>query len=482
MGRYSGQLLEKQDYYAKKGIEQGAKSLPAASSQSLDSHETQLLADAQRLAANEGSDYEKKFAAKLKTLAEINDAVSQTSVNCDTLLDDRPLSETVSHAQEQQRAVLVKLRENQLQREAELKAYRSLNAITEKAVYPESPWLPYLVLVPIVLLETVGNAFFYANEQGLLGGAFVAFVVSVVNLAIAFGLGAAFRYKNLASGAHKAAGWGAILLAIALAVYFNAIFSAYRSEYQLLTDQTSLGESADAFKRAMGAAGYVFFGRLPASDLMSFVMFFVGLVLSVIAFRKGYGCDDRYPGHGWRDRLYTEATKKYETELEIVRLKVLGEVQRRVTDLAGAKNQLMQTKARLEQIKNASMVDVSTLQASLNQLQRDFALVLDTYRQKNVSVRPIQPPDYFAETPDIVSRYEPDDSDLLRRLEEAVQEAENNKQKYLTRLNETLRDLENQGRDLQGAGFNQFLDDLTAQAQKNIESRNLTMPVFRQAA
>lgn len=482
MSRYSGKLLEKQDQYAKKGIEQGAKSLPAASAQSLDTYETQLQAEAQRLAASEHADYLKKHGSKLKTIAEINDALSQTSVNCETLLDDRPLSETVSHAQEQQRAVLVKLREDQLQREAELKAYRSLNAITERAVYPENLWLPYLWLVPIVFIETVGNAFFYANEQGLLGGAFVAFVVSVVNLAIAFGLGATFRYKNMAAGSHKLLGLGAMFLAVIIAIYFNAIFSAYRSEYQLIVDQASLEESGAAFKRAMTAAGYIFVGRLPSRDLMSFVMFFIGLVLSVVAFRKGYACDDRYPGHGKRDRLYAEATKKYDAELEIVRLKVLGEIQRRVTEMAAVKGQLMQTKARLDQVKNAAEMEASTLRSTLAQLQRDFALVLNTYRQKNVSVRPIKAPEYFSETPDVIAQYEVDDAELLGRIDGAAQNAELNKDRYLSSLNERLRDLENEGRDLQGASFNRYLADITTQAQQNIEAKNFIMPTFKQAA
>jgi hypothetical protein len=483
MSGYSGQLLSKQDHYAKKGIEQAAKSLPPTSAANLDSLETQLLADAQRLALSDHADYARKQATKAKALGDINDALSQAGVACETLLDDQPLAETISHAQAQQRPVLVKLREDQLIREAELKAFRDLNGITEKASYPDNLLIPYLILLPIVLAETIANAFFYENAQGLLGGAFVALVVSIVNLAFAFLLGNGWRYKNLASTGHKIAGWACGVGAVLVAIYFNAIFSAYRSEYQLLVDPTDVVASGAAFKRAMGIAGYVFVGRLPSSDLMSFILFFVGLVLSVIAFRKGYTCDDRYPGHGKRDRLFVEATRRYETELEVVRLKLLGDVQRRVTGMASAKTQLLQMKARLDQVKNSLPVDVSSLQASLVQLQRDFALVLNTYRQKNVSVRPIPAPAYFAETPDVIGQYQHEDgSELMARIEAAGLELETLKSSYLSRLNDSMRDLENQGRELQGPGFAAFQAEVTKEAQKNIDARILTMPTSPRVA
>ncbi|MEM5330368.1 hypothetical protein VSR34_27730 [Paraburkholderia sp. JHI2823] len=474
---YAGQLLSKQEHYAKKGIEQGGKSLPPASSQSLDGHETQLQAEAQRFAASDHADFIKKQAGKTKSLGEVNDALSHTSVQCDTLLGDRPLSETVSHTREQQRPVLVKLREDQLMREAELKAFRALNKITEKASYPDSPWLPYFWLVPVILAETIGNAVFYENAQGLLGGAIVAFAVSFVNLAIAFVLGIAFRYKNLSVPGWKAAGWGALVLAIVVAIYFNAIFSAYRSEYQLLVDPSDFAEGGAAFKRAMSVAGYVFIGHLPSSDFMSFILFFIGLVLSLIAFYKGYTSDDRYPGYSKRDRLFTEATKRYDGAMEVVRLKVSGEIQRRLTGMAAAKTQLLQLKARLDQIKNSVPVDVAALKASLTQLQRDFALVLNTYRQKNVSVRPVKAPDYFAQTPDLIGQYAHEDgSELLSHVDVAERQLDRYRDLYLSQLNDGMRDLENEGRVQQGSALTDFATDITKEAQRNIDASKLTMP------
>ncbi|KND57466.1 hypothetical protein BVER_05823c [Candidatus Burkholderia verschuerenii] len=474
----SGQLVSRQDYYAKKGIEQGAKSLPPTSAQSLDSYETQLQADAQRIVAGGHAEFSKKQASKIKALAEVESVLSQTSVDCDTLLHDRPLTETVSHTREQQRPVLIRLREDQLQREAELKAYRALNHISEKASYPENLMLPFLWLVPFILGETICNAVLYENAQGLLGGAFVAFLVSIVNLSIAFCMGMAFRYKNLSAGVCKVAGWNALLVAVFVAIYFNAIFSAYRSEYQLLVDPSDLVEAGAAFKRAMSVAGYVFIGRLPSNDLMSFVLFFLGLVLSAIAFWKGYSCDDRHPGHGKRDRLFTEASRKFDSELDVVKLKVVGEIQRRVTGMAAAKNQLLSTKARLDQIRSGIRSDVATLKVLLTELQRDFTLVLNVYRQKNVSVRPIPAPEYFAETPDLICQYAHEDgSALIAQVEAAEQQQEMSKSLYLSQLNDGMRDLENEGRIQQGVALAEFVAEVTREAQKNIDARHRTMPL-----
>lgn len=482
MAGYSAQLLLKQESYAKKGLEQGAKSLPAGAATSLDVNETQLQADAQRFAAQDHSDYTAKQSAKIKALGEIVDGLSRTAADCESLLDDRPLSEIVSHTREEHRASLVKLREDQLQREAELKAFRALNGITENATYPKNMLEPYLLLAPLLAIETVANAYFYENSQGLLGGAVVAFMVSLVNLIVAFALGGSFRYKNLAPILTKIGGWASVGAAIVLAIYFNAIFSAYRSEYQLLADVGDVSESAAAFGRALGAAGLIFVGKFPASDLMSFVLFFVGLLMSFLAFRKGYGCDDQYPGHGKRSRLYDEANLKYEGELKIVRTVVQMDVQRRLTGMAAAKTQIMQLKPRLEQLKNSTRQELNALQLAMAQLQRDFALVLNTYRQNNVSVRPIPAPAYFAETPDIVSQYSTETgANFISSVEESEQELDRTKERYVARLNDGMRDLENEGRALQGTGFNPFLNEVTQEAQRNIESRNFTMPTLKQA-
>ncbi len=72
-----------------------------ASAQSLHTYETQLQSDTLRFAASDYADYIKKQVSKIKALGEVNDALSHTSLNCETLLNDRPLAETVSHTREQ---------------------------------------------------------------------------------------------------------------------------------------------------------------------------------------------------------------------------------------------------------------------------------------------------------------------------------------------------------------------------------------------
>ncbi|MDR5757793.1 hypothetical protein [Caballeronia sp. LZ035] len=475
---YSGQLLSKQEYYARKGIEQGSKSLPSGLSQTLDSYETQLQAEAQRLVASDRGDFTSRQATRIESLGNINDALSRTPAQCEALLDDSPLSVTVSHTREQQRPVLVRLREDQLMREAELKAFRALNNITKGASYPESPLLPYLWLLPAILGETVINAFFYENAQGLLGGAVVAFTVSFVNLAIAFGLGVVFRDKNLSAPHKRVMGWAALVVASVVAIYFNAIFSAYRSGYQLLTDPTDIVEASVAFTRAMTVAGEVFIGQLPSNDFMSFILFFIGLLLSLLAFRKGYTSDDRYPGHSAHDRLFMQATRQYDDAMDRVRLKVAEEIQRRLNGMASAKAPLDQGGPRLDQLRNSLSVDINALKESLTQLQRDFTLVLDTYRQQNVSVRPVPPPDYFARTPDLIAPYlTVDVSEFHADLDRVEQRLNTHRSTYLSQLNEAMRDLDNEGRAQQGPAMTEFAADITHEAQRNIDASKLTMPV-----
>ncbi|WP_151070221.1 hypothetical protein [Cupriavidus oxalaticus] len=477
MGRYSGEILKTQKSYQTKGLKSGGKSLPATSAAPYDPNETQLIADAQRFALLEHSSYKQTESQKDRSLADMRNELSAVSANCGTLLDDETLTETATSSLEQERRALIDWRVKVLRREADLNAYKKLNGITEEADYPANKVAPFAWLVPMVAIETALNTVFYENANGLLGGAVVALGVSTLNIGFAFLTGCLFRYKNLQRPANKAIGYLSLVAAALIAIYCNALFAAFRSEYSLLEDPSDLKQGSEAFMTASAAAAKVFFLELPATDLQSFVLFFVGLGLSILAFWKGMHVDDKHPGYGRKARLLKEAHDAYDDIVERVTAKVKGELEQKRAGIAHAKTYIEKAQANLQQIKTALDVEYRKMQSTLTQVQRDFALVLNAYRQSNVSVRTVSPPVYFAETPNLIESYaaEPDNN-LTSVISDMEEEISVLKDAYVVRLTEKLRDITNEGRHILGKTVTAFLDEVDVHAKRRIDEETHTVP------
>ncbi|QEZ44153.1 hypothetical protein D2917_07860 [Cupriavidus oxalaticus] len=403
--------------------------------------------------------------------------LSAVSANCGTLLDDETLTETATSSLEQERRALIDWRVKVLRREADLNAYKKLNGITEEADYPANKVAPFAWLVPMVAIETALNTVFYENANGLLGGAVVALGVSTLNIGFAFLTGCLFRYKNLQRPANKAIGYLSLVAAALIAIYCNALFAAFRSEYSLLEDPSDLKQGSEAFMTASAAAAKVFFLELPATDLQSFVLFFVGLGLSILAFWKGMHVDDKHPGYGRKARLLKEAHDAYDDIVERVTAKVKGELEQKRAGIAHAKTYIEKAQANLQQIKTALDVEYRKMQSTLTQVQRDFALVLNAYRQSNVSVRTVSPPVYFAETPNLIESYaaEPDNN-LTSVISDMEEEISVLKDAYVVRLTEKLRDITNEGRHILGKTVTAFLDEVDVHAKRRIDEETHTVP------
>ena len=67
--------------------------------------------------------------------------------------------------------------------EVDLRHFRAMHGIQEQAVYPDSLLWHVGVIAVLALSETLVNAVFYENAQGLLGGFVVALSVSAAHAA-----------------------------------------------------------------------------------------------------------------------------------------------------------------------------------------------------------------------------------------------------------------------------------------------------------
>jgi hypothetical protein len=199
----------------------------------------------------------------------------------------------------------------------------------------------------------------------------------VINMLLAVALGYSFRFKNLTALHPKTYGWAAFIVYVLSSIYLNAPFAAFRSEYQLLSDPTDPVQLRNAFSVATQAAFGVYEFRMPVGDLMSFLLFGIGFALSLIAFWKGYTIDDRYPGHGERDRRLKAAQAEEHLLISQLRTRLQDLGQRRISavqNCAREPDALVNVAAK----RIADLQDVtSNAQNSCAAITRDFRLVLD---------------------------------------------------------------------------------------------------------
>lgn len=477
---YAGELAEKLESYSGLGREQASRNLPSSDSARPDSNESQLKVAAEKCLASEQMLFDSALMDASRSIAEIQHKTTELQTSAEQLQSESSISSVAETEMAGERAVLVRATEARLSAEAEYRFYCATNRISEKAIYPES-WVYHIAIIgAVALLESVINAVFYENAQGLLGGFVVALGVGALNMSLAGVLGFFFRYKNLPAIEKKLFGWTCLVGYVFSSVLLNALFAAFRSEYQVLGDPTDYGQLRMAFTGATQAAVRVFIGEMPVKDLMSLLLFAFGFGLSLVAFCKGYTLDDRFPGHGVKDRqLRAAQTQEEELQNELrQRIRTIGqrreaavqtllhEPSARINLVAKRVSELRQTQAQTENRTAA--------------IARDFQLVLDAYRHSNISVRATPPPEYYKEPlslsglPDTTAAMT-----LLDQLEgcgKALKLLQGEQQPILTALLEKVR---SEIRTMLDEGFEQFRAKVKQDAQNSINERQQTMERVR---
>lgn len=313
-GVYAGELSTKLANYRALGQKEGSKNRPAQDAAVPDQHEGALRSEAESWLSTEQRLFDMQLVESSKGATEAKQKVIELRATVDQLVNDDSARSTVDAELAGDRSELVKTVEQRLRTEVAYRYFRAHNDIHDEPHYPDSVLWHFGVLAVLGLIETVTNAFFYENSQGLLGGFFVALGIAALNMGTAMFLGNWFRYKNLASIDKKVMGWLALAAFLFTTILFNALFASFRTEYQLVADPTEFKEVAAAFQRAWPEAMRIFRADMQFRDLWSFLLFGLGILLSIAAFWKGYTLDDKYPGHG---HVAKELKKAVQAEHEL---------------------------------------------------------------------------------------------------------------------------------------------------------------------
>lgn len=472
---YNGEIAVRLDEYRVAGQKEAAAHRPPSDSLRPDQQEASLQSEAEKWLADEQRLFDSVLSDASKGLADINQKLSDLKNQTEQLLSDNSILGAINSDMAEERTPLVVATANRMRAEVDLKHLRAENHIVNQAVYPESTILHYGIIAVLALVETIINAFFYENSQGLLGGFVVALSVAVVNMSFALLLGSGFRWKNLRSLDSKVVGWSCFVAFAILAIYCNALFAAFRSEYQILIDPTDPIQVRRGFAIAMGEAKLIFIGKMQIADLSSFVLFGIGMLISLFAFRKGYTIDDRYPGHGKLHRLVKELHEKEMAIQEVLRQRIKNFLHHRRADVQS----ILGEPAVLSGLATRRVAELTSgstlLKNQTGAVQRDFSLVLSAYRAANTAIRATEPPEYFKNIPDLTTRTDSSGAEqYIEQLKKAQEAIQIHRDTYQTSINTKLQTLQADSAVALKDTFNAFLHEIDTEAQESI-NRSVTV-------
>lgn len=400
MAYYSGELRTHLEEYQTLGAKQGQQGSPPTNATSPDQHECKIISAAQKYFYDEVSLAKQSLSELENNSYDIECKCQDFQHSLNQLTDESESFNTAKQKLLYNQDSFIQLKFKELMALAEIKFFRAENKLSRPARYPASILSHLSLIFSCIVAETIINAFFFENEKGLLGGSLVAFAVSVVNLSMAGVFGYASTFKNHVEPLRKSFGYLSLMLCIFSTVYLNAVFSTFRFQYQLVKDPTNLVQTAGAFKLALADAAELFKLHIPFGDILSFILFFIGLLLGLFAFYKGYTWDDPYPGYGNIDKRFNKSENDYLNADKSMINEIITIFEDHSKLLKKIKLDIATEIKRISNSRNALMNIKTRLNASVQQINDDLKLLLGTYRQSNMSVRVTAAPQYF-------SQYEP---------------------------------------------------------------------------
>ena len=315
------------------------------------------------------------------------------------LLDHRiALIEAVPHEASTQLST-VELREREaLHRELrdyqqarrDLEAFKNANRLTRAAIYPLSGRLRWALLALMLLIETFVNGALLAegSAAGLLGGAIIAFALSVINVGAGVIEGRTlFRWFFHRSSFRKTIAAVVFLAWIGAIVGFNLTVAHYREAMETMARDPS-AETV----RTLTTTPLTF------ARIDSWLLLILGASFSCFALCDGFSMDDRYPGYGAVDRRFREHAENYRAEKDIAYSTVEELKDGSIARLDQLASELdMQSNEQAEILEKRQQI-IATYRGHEAYLCSSCNNLLSAYRAENTAHREMPPPPHFAET------------------------------------------------------------------------------------
>lgn len=387
----------------------------------LSADELDIKEAAQQIANKEADSFDAFLQTKHEELnsiatknTQLNQELDKTGLISPTMNQAEVLANVGSHVQKDlaNRQPAIDARVKLMEADTIWKRFRAEHNLTHReADYPHDYYIHFAPILGIVILEALMCAYYYINENGLLGGAVTAVGIAISNLGVCGFLGFFFRYHNLVKPEWKRnLGWVTLPTFIFFMIWFNATLAAFRVLYQLQTNNPFI----DAM---IAAIQMMIFKRMPFADVTSFTLFIVGILFSFAAFYKGYTFKDAYPAYQEKDKKKKEHQSEYDKQISQVNPdKTIQKLVQELDDIIRQANSLHRISAIKEEILNKEET-YKNLQTKTNE---QLNAAISYFREHQLAIRAtgMSAPSYFSNAvPTINFRVIPTDK-LLQKIDD----------------------------------------------------------------
>ena len=268
------------------------------------------------------------------------------------------------------------------------KRFREINVLERPAKEFEG-WIKVFTLAIILIaVEAVINAYLFSqgNEFGLLGGWLAAVIVSVVNVGCSAMLGYMARYINRRNLILKLGGLIFILAWSVFAIIINLGVAHFRDGLESGTPWRAAAEAA---------VPALLENPFHLASIESWLLVGIGLLISTLAFRKGWHTDDPYPGYGRIERALKKARGNYVAELSLALDDLSTHRDEAIAALQDANEQVRQGIGEAIDTLFGQSTLSAHLRSFLDQCDVKTAHLLAVYRDANRAARTEPAPKSF---------------------------------------------------------------------------------------
>ena len=296
----------------------------------------------------------------------------------------------------------VKLLKSKKRAGTHLSVFKADHGLTRPADRQKSPLDIAARLSISLAVETFANAFFYSTGIGLLAGAGIAFIFSLVIAVLGFLAGFFGRYRNSIRFSERVWGWAAIVGGLLVAVYVSSVTATFRALVEIAKlradAQTDLSaQSPRLFEQAITQGHEIFFFHVPFHELNATLLFALAIIAFIYAAYTGYTSSDAVPGYSKASEQYDDdeaACQAAESKLRADLAKVAGDMKHARARLVTAINEASRRQRDLS-IKSDSLA--KRLAQFAESTNNDYVHAVSSCRSENTKHRATQPPEYFSE-------------------------------------------------------------------------------------
>ncbi len=374
-----------------RGKERGQRNEPPADFVGLDQVELEVVGSVETLRNEAYENYSKQMSVYDGRLARVDLRTIVPDVK--TLLHDAE-ADFGAEVRKDTNPVFAK-RAELVTTEAAYDNFQKKNELDRLAHPERNPVLATGILFVIFVLETAANSGFFSatHPSGLLGAVFEAASISLINLAVGFGLGIwPLRYIRLPSIFWKVSMAIVAAALIALAVTFNFFAAHYRDAFSQISPDAEnfMRQSSQAALQSLLTKKYELLG------FQSYLMVLVGLVVVSYATYKGISWLDPFPGYGALYKRYQARLQEYISLIDALVRSLQDRKDQAITELRECITDIRRRDEEYGTIVSERARLTHRYNGYLDALQRAAEGLLSTYREANRAARTDPPPKTFA--------------------------------------------------------------------------------------